>query len=372
MMRFLYNLHNATVGARQDLINNLLRRTVLRQRNADIPDEAVERANLRILDVKNASDFVFPNEPDVPASAFEVESAIMRQMASLDPNLFSADTGDSSNPMAGKLATTAVMSQRSNDALLQWKLDQLALYDKELSEKDLLMLQAELQDEVKIHDRFSKQAAQHATSTAAGVGEGERTSIKTLSPYEIQEDIDVEPAVGSTLAQDDEFHRMAWERLYQLGQQDPVNWNVNEIAKGYAKCIRGADASKLVNPPSQPPPPLPKVSIAISVKWAELPAGIQEKLMTGQGVQLTPEDLQEMQHQDTLKAVTEMGAAADAAGKLAEPANPDAHKAHAASALALQNSQHAIVQQHHKDGNEVVKMKAAPKPQTKGAASGSR
>src|ERR1039458_5459693 len=40
-----------------------------------------------------------------------------------------------------------------------------------------------------------------------------------------------------------------------------------------------------------------------------------------------------------------MGAAADAAGKLAEPANPIAAQAQADSALAGQNSDHAIIQQ---------------------------
>jgi hypothetical protein len=173
--------------------------------------------------------------------------------------------------------------------------------------------------------------------------------------------------VGATLSQDDEFHRMAWERLYQLAEQDPTVWNKTEVAKGYAQTIRGADATKLINPPTPPPPPPPKVTLSVVAKYESLPADVQISMLQGVGMQISPAAQQEMQHADTLKAVTEMGAAADAAGKLAEPANPIAAQAQADSALAGQNSDHAIIQQHHQAKNDVLKIRATPpKPKPAG------
>ena len=192
------------------------------------------------------------------------------------------------------------------------------------------------------------------------------TAVIDLSPYEVQEDISIEPSVGATLSQDDEFHRMAWERLYQLAEQNPTIWNRTEVAKGYAQTIRGADATKLINPPTPPPPPPPKVSLAITAKFESLPAGVQTKILSGQGLQLTPEDEAEMQHADTLKSVKELGDAADAAGKLAEPANPIAAQAAHDRNLAGQNADHAVIQQNHQGKIDVLKIKATPKPKPTG------
>ena len=359
LMRFLYNLHNAAVAQAIDLNNQILRRTVLRTKDADMPDEAVERAFYRILDVKRISDFQVVQEPDIPAGAFQVQGMIKSEQASLEPSLFSTDSGTSGSPMAGKTATTGVLAQRSNDALLQFKIDQLALYDRELGYKELWMFQQEQQGPVKLHKRHAKT---EAIETIFG-----ESSVVELSPYEVQEDISIEPAVGATLSQDDEFHRMAWERLYQLAEQDPTVWNKTEVAKGYAQTIRGADATKLINPPTPAPPPPPKVTLSVVAKYESLPADVQISMLQGVGMQISPAAQQEMQHADTLKAVTEMGAAADASGKLAEPANPIAAQAQADSALAGQNSDHAIIQQHHQAKNDVLKIRATPpKPKPAG------
>jgi hypothetical protein len=358
LMRFLYNLHNASVAQAIDLNNQILRRTVLRAKDADMPDEAVERAFYRILDVKRISDFHVVDEPDIPAGAFNVQDMIKREQASLEPSLFSTDAGSAGNPMAGKTATTAVLGQKTSDALLQFKIDQLALYDRELGYKELWMFQQEQQGPVKLHKRYAKtEALSHQ------FGE---TAVIDLSPYEVQEDISIEPSVGATLSQDDEFHRMAWERLYQLAEQNPTIWNRTEVAKGYAQTIRGADATKLINPPTPPPPPPPKVSLAITAKFESLPAGVQTKILSGQGLQLTPEDEAEMQHADTLKSVKELGDAADAAGKLAEPANPIAAQAAHDRDLAGQNADHAVIQQNHQGKIDVLKIKATPKPKPTG------
>jgi hypothetical protein len=365
LMRFLYNLHNASVAQAIDLNNQILRRTVLRAKDADMPDEAVERAFYRVLDVKRISDFQVVQEPDIPAGAFQVQGMIKSEQASLEPSLFTADSGTPGSPMAGKTATTGVLAQRSNDALLQYKIDELAAYDRELGYKELWMMQQEQPGDqpIKINKRYAKtEALSHLFGS---------TSVIELSPYEVQEDITIEPAVGATLSADDEFHRMAWERLYQLAEQDPMVWNKTEVAKGYAQTIRGADATKLVNPPTPPPPPPPKVTLSITAKFESLPSGVQASILQGQGLQLTPEDEQELQHQDSLRAVKEVGDAADAAAKLAQPADQIAAQAKADSALAHQNADHAAIQENHKAKNDVLRLRASPAKSTGGSSGAS-
>jgi hypothetical protein len=308
--RFLYQLHNITVNQRTDLVNNLLRRVVFRRHGADIPDEAVERSLFRIFDVKDPQDFQVQTEPDVPASAWESEAAIMRQMALLDGVLNNVEAGTSVNPQAGKTATTAVLQQRAVDAMTSAKLSQLNEYLKEVNEKKLIMLQQQLQETLQLPMHYAK-------SEGMTQRYGKAAAIP-IDPYEIQEEIEVEPEAGSTLSVDDEFRRMAGVQLYQLAESDPSVWNKFECAKYLASTIKGADASKLVLQPQPPPPQPPKGTISLAIKFAELPADSQQYILQQMG--LPPSQI--LQSQAVLNHVKHASEAADAAVNLHSPAHP--------------------------------------------------
>jgi hypothetical protein len=320
--RFLYFLHNTVVNQRTDLINNILRRVVFRRHGADIPDEAVERSLFRIYDVKDPADFVVQPEPDVPESAWESEAAVMRQMALLDGVLNNVESGTAMNPMAGKTATTAVLQQRSVDTMTAAKLSAYNLYLKEIGEKKLMMLQQMLREAVQIPSSYIK--------NEGIIQRYGRPAVINLDPYEIQDDIEVEPEAGSTLSVDDEFRRMSAMQLYQLAEGDPAVWNKFEVAKVVAATIKGCDAAKVINQPQPPPPPVPKGAINLSIKFQELPLDSQQVVLQMMG--LPPSQILQQQadfatqhatSQAMLDHIGKAGDAAEAAHNMTQPSTPE-------------------------------------------------
>jgi hypothetical protein len=148
---------------------------------------------------------------------------------------------------------------------------------------------------------------------------GGRASVITLDWPEIQEDIQVEPKVGSTLSIEDEFHRMGAQTFFQTAMAAPHVFDIHYAAKAYAATIPNIDATKAVLPPAPPPEPPPKVQANINVPLDKMPADVVNQLLPLIG--LMPS--KELEHIDTLNAVTKLGESADAAAKLEEPAVPE-------------------------------------------------
>lgn len=348
LARHLHRMHNAAVGARTDLINQTLRPFALTRIGSDIPEEATERGVFRELKVKNLTDVQIERLPEVPSEAWETEAAILRQMAMLEPALASPDAaGTSQNPQAGKTATTAVLAQRSVDTLTQDKIDALDIYWKEVGQKKLWILQQTTQKNVKVAQKYLNQgqiqqaqaklpaAVQPPTAPPApqtgnvlNIGQpaismryGHAVEIE-IDPFEIQEDIQVEPEAGSTLAIDDEFHRMAAQNLLQMALSAPQVFNVYEAAMAYAMKIKGVDATKVVRPEPPPSPEKPKMSVNYSFpmdKMATIAPNFFNEAIQAVGFTEDPE----VMHNATIEGVKKVGEAADAAAKLAEPAVPN-------------------------------------------------
>jgi hypothetical protein len=311
LMRFLHALHNAAVGQRTDLVSNLLRRTVLTRYEDDLPDEVAERGIWRVQRVKDPKAITILEEPDAPASAYEQEAQILRMEALLEPSLNTTDTGSASNPMAGKLATTAIINQKSNDALTQDKINGIEYYLKELGEKKLWMLQ-EIQEEPLTLDR------KYVKSTGLSERYGKTAQI-SLDPMEIQEDIGVEPEAGSILAVDDEIKKQAAQELFILASQNPDVIDKYYAAEVYVATIPGVDVSKALLPrPSGPPPIQPRLNVGINFKGEDLPAEIVNPILQAFGA--APSE--ELSHRDTLKGIEQLSAAANAASNLESPASP--------------------------------------------------
>lgn len=315
LLRFLQALHNATVGARKDLVSNILRPVVLRQVGEDIPDELVDRKLFKEVVVKNLNSFRLLLDNMAPIAAAmtasgEEEAQIMRMMAMAEPNLTNVETGTDSNPMAGKTATTAVLAAKSADALTQFELDSLNYYLKESGEKKLWMLQQQEQSEPY---QISAKYVGKVNGLTERMG---KTASVTLDQLEIQDEFEVEPVAMSMLSVDDDIRRQAALQMLQAASQQPGVWDSHYVARFYAGTIRGVDPDKAVPPPAPQPPPAPKVSVGIAVKWTELPADVQEQILSSGGVQMSPEISQELGMQDTLKGVVNMDQAATAADNL--------------------------------------------------------
>lgn len=312
--RFLVKLHNVSVGQRQDLITNLLKRIVLRQHGADLPDEAIDRGPFRVIDVKSLKDFQIVEEPDVPQSAWETEAQLLRMLGILEPVMTNIETGTNVNPQAGRTATGSVLQARSSDAMLQYKLDGYSLHLKSTGEKKLWMLQQALQEPTTIPAKYIK---------TDGLTQRYGTTARiSLDPYEMQEDFEVEPENGSTLSVDDEWRRMAVERLYQVAATDPTVWDKYKVAKEYAKTIRGVEARELILPPAPPAPVPPRFSFAVSAKYGDLDNGTKMALIK-EALPQAQVNPQEIAAQSQLDGVIKTGEAAKAADTILSPGEHD-------------------------------------------------
>jgi hypothetical protein len=338
LLRHLWLLHNAIVGSRRDIVANLLRPLMKLRTGADVPDEQVDRALFRIIQMRNPEDLQPLMEPVnlMPgvAAANEEEAQNMRMMALAEPNLTNVETGTDSNPQAGRTATTAVLAAKSADALTQFEIDSLNWYLKESGEKKLAMLQ---QTEPETDQQGQYQPYEISGKFTAKV-EGltqryGKASMAKLDFMELQQEIQVEPAAMSMLSVDDEIRRTGALQLVEMAGQMPNIVDPYYAAHFFATTIRGIDADKAVPPPKPPVPPPPKVSVAVAVKYPELPPEAQTAIVESMGAQVTPATQQDMQISHTLKGIEKASEAADHADNLMssksvddEPTTPMAKK----------------------------------------------
>jgi hypothetical protein len=330
LLRHLWLLHNAIVGSRRDLVANILRPLMKMKAGSDVPDEQIDRALFRVIQMRNPEDLqpMIENMAQISAAiggASEEEAQNMRMMALAEPNLTNVETGTDTNPTAGKTATTAVLAAKSADALTQFELDSLNWYLKESGEKKLAMLQ---QTEPKQDDQGSYQPYQIAgkyTDKVQGLTERYgKASAASLDFMELQQEIQVEPAAMSMLSVDDDLRRNAAQQLVEMASQMPNIVDPYYAAHFYASTIRGIDPDKAVPPPKPPVPPPPKVSVTVAAKLPEMPGPVQIQIfeaITGQPV--SPEVQQEVQIGDTLKGIEKLSGAADHADNLMSTSSVD-------------------------------------------------
>lgn len=326
LLRHMWLLHNAIAGSRRDLVANVLRPLLKAKAGADIPDEQVDRALFRIIFMRDPNDLQPLIEPMsiMPAisAANEEEAQCLRMIGLAEPNLTNVETGTDVNPQAGKTATTAMLSAKSADALTQFEIDSLSFYLKESGEKKLAMLQQTEPDTDESGEYKPIGLSPKYTGMVKGFTEryGKAQEV-SLSFLEIQQEIQVEPEAMSMLSVDDDIRRQSAMQLAQMAAQAPGIVDPVYAAKFYASTIRGVDPDKAVPPPQPPQPPPPKVSVAIAVKWPELPSEVQVDLLQGAGAQLSPETIKELQMHDTMKGIQTLSDTADAADNLMS--NPD-------------------------------------------------
>ncbi len=329
LLRHLWLLHNAIVGSRRDLVANLLRPLMKAKLGADIPDEQVDRALMRIIFMRNPED-VQPMMEAMTAigpalqAATEEEAQNLRMMGLAEPNLTNVESGTDVNPQAGKTATTAVLAAKSADALTQFEIDSLNWYLKESGEKKLAMLQQTEPDTDSSGQYKNYTVGSKYTGKVEGLtqryGKAQDQSLQFL---EIQQEIQVEPAAMSMLSVDDEIRRNAAMQLVQMASQMPNIVDPYYSAHFFATTIRGIDPDKAVPPPKPPAAQPPKVSVTVAVKWPELPAQTQAAILSGAGAPPDPQTMQELQIHDTLKGIEKLSQASDHADNLMSEGGPE-------------------------------------------------
>ena len=330
LLRHLWLLHNAIVGSRRDLVSNILRPVMLGKTGIDIPNEQVDRALFKLIELRNPDDLkpLFENVAQLAAAmqgASEEEAQNMRMMALAEPNLTNVETGTDAQPGAGKTATTAVLAAKSADALTNFELDSLNWYLKESGEKKLAMLQQtepqqDEQGNYKPYDIAGKYSSQvQGLSMRYG-----KASVAKLDFMEIQQEIQVEPSAMSMLSVDDDLRRNAALQLVEAAGQMPSVFDPYYAGKFFASTIRGVDPEKAVPPPKPPTPPPPRMGVNVTAKIEELTPTERIQIMgSAANVQPTQADVQHLQVNETLKGIAKASEAANHADNLMSTRSAD-------------------------------------------------
>jgi hypothetical protein len=309
--RYLMQLRNTRVNQTTDFISNLLRPWGTKLNTADLTDEAsVRTAFGKFINVKNHSDLQFRQDPPFPTSAWQDQAQYVREMQQVDPATADFAPGGDTVPQPGKLATGLILQQKATDTVTQDELNQLNFFIKEIMELRLWMNQQAMESAMTIErGEMQRMTALSFRTDATGP-----VSI-TVDPMEIQEDFDLFPEAGSTLAQDDEFKRAAIERGFLVAAQHPDVFNKQAFAQKLAQTIPGMDAQEALaaEPPPEPGPQV-RINFSVTAKFEELPGDVQAAVLglgglPTEGIKITA----------GLNAVEKFGRATEAADQMLSP-----------------------------------------------------
>lgn len=278
--RFLMQLRNTRANQTTDFINNKLRPGFTERDTADITAESFVRyAWGWTLRVKDHSDLQPFQDHPFPAEAFSDQAQYVREMQQVDGNAADFASGTPTVPQAGKLATSLLLQQKATDVVTADELRQVDEYLRDVLELRLAMTQQMMQEPVDIETGAKVEETIEAVSIR---NEGQPAVIK-VDPMEIQEDFEIMPETGSTLAQDDEFKRAAREKFYTLAMSNPALFNIRRAAELLVETIPGLSKEEALNPPPDPnkPPSLfaKGISATLSMKPQDLPADVLEELL---------------------------------------------------------------------------------------------
>ncbi|MEE9569787.1 MAG: hypothetical protein V3W37_10400 [Candidatus Binatia bacterium] len=308
ILRHLMKLHNVTVGQRTDLLNQILKPLLLLRKGADLPSEVIDRGLMRILEVNNFNDYKFEDTPRIPPDAWQQEAQILRMLQLGEPALTDFGAQTQGTPETQKVATLALLQQRAGESLSSDELQQLSESISDETTIKLHMLQQAQQGELEVPPRYF-------SSLRSQDGGGQAVKSR-MDPLELQEDFEVFPEMGSTLALDDIDRRRDAVTVYQVARENAIDatgqpvWDVREAARRLASTFRGRGSKDLILE-QQPPRPDegPKVSVSVSINYKDLEADLKQFVRKFLGA--PPSDsVQITEMAEQVMAVSEAGAAA--------------------------------------------------------------
>jgi hypothetical protein len=322
-LRFLHAMHNANAGQIIDVVNQYLCKTYKVSSTADIPVETVRKTFANFLVMKNGDMNSIQQlvETGVGPDAWQTNAFIKTEMRENEPALGGVDAvGTDFNPEASRTATTAILSAKSSDVLMQSEIDALNLTIGDQANIKL-EIHRQLSDTINIPNR------KKYTGNIEGLSErfGKTALITINSVPELQgqdgQFIEVEAVAGSTLSVDDELRASKIQQIYQMAVQDPLTWNKYEAGKLVLTTVKGVgDTTKLLNDPAQQQQPGPKISGSVTLpldKAANVPADILDQFLEYFGMKPSAD----VAHKQAIDGLIHASAGADAAVNLASPAH---------------------------------------------------
>lgn len=280
--KHLWRMHNVTVAQRTDLVTNAMKPTLVIGLDEDLPAEAMDTGLFRVVRVSNPRALINSNlfaNVQVPTAAWQSEAQIMRLLQMLEPSINDYGPESQATPNSSKVATLGILQQQTQDSLGSDELEALNQAIADETEIKLWMFQEMQDQELDISSYQDRKPKDYLWSVQTGGGSEKPRKI-CLKPLELQQDFEVFPELGSTLALDDQLRRKDATMVYQTALQAPEIWDVREAARRLARTFVGVGGESLVKPePAPAPPPSPeiKMSASLAIKWAELSGNLQQQ-----------------------------------------------------------------------------------------------
>lgn len=280
IIRGLQMIHDRAVNNRVDLVDAIARPLVWTTNQAfyDDPTSLKRGKGLKVLPpVAGPNEIGIIGEQAAIASAAaslrdtqDIERLI--QLATGESNLSNVTNQD---PQQARTATGArilaynqdILTKQLNDAFTQSSL-------REDAEILYLLNRSELEEPI----TFDAGPYNRNYSSKEDM-QGEQT--ETVSPLDFQNDDDeIMPEVGSTLADDDEANVQKAMHMFDRAMQAPNLFNVEKardellIAMG-----KGRELAEWVPPPAPQEPPMEPPRLSVTVSWHELPLEAQKHIL---------------------------------------------------------------------------------------------
>jgi hypothetical protein len=310
--RFLQQLRNARMNQTTDYVNNVLLPFLLKRQGADqTAYDLVRTAFARVLEVENLGDYKFEDLPQMPQSAWEDQAQYKQEMQQVDPTTVDFAPGTASAPGPGKFATTARLADKAADSVTADTLDQVNMFIRDVVEIELWMNQQAMDKPEKVPASYFQRIDALSIKT-----QGAQARDIEITPMDIQEDYEVLPEAGSTLASDDEFKTNGLQSFWMLGQAHPDIVNLRAVATALARATPGIEPEQVILPPPPPTPPQPpaKLNISLAIKYDDLPTDVKAAILQREGLPVQMTHVEGVG--DVIKLVSD---SADAAANLEAP-----------------------------------------------------
>ena len=317
--RFLMQLRNQRVNQTTDFINNKLAPIVKALEGHNFTEKSLQRTSfMRLLNVRNMGELEPLQDATFPGEAWEDQAQFVREMQQIEPSTNNFASGTDTVPQAGKLATTAVLAQKSSDNVLADELNQINVFIAEVGELWVHINQQAMEKPHTVNPGDVPRFDAMSLRT-----DGAQPRSITIDPMDIQEEFQVIPEAGSTLADDDEFKTQALQQLFQLAAAHPDVFNKRNIGQKLLQTMPGISVEEGMAPPpaGPPPPPPPKVSLNVAVKFETLAADVQSAILSEIGLPTHGTEVMGAITHAT-DAVQKISDAADAATNLQSAAEP--------------------------------------------------
>lgn len=348
ILRHMMRLNNVSVAQAVDLVTNVAKVLLRKRPGADLPAEILDRGLYRVIECEKAD-----LEPLLQGVGTEAMGAVLQNISMIfrkmqlgEPAL--TDFGEQSQaaPESQKRVGIAMLQNRVSESLSQDELEQLSESLARETTIKLLMKQQTMNQPEEVEQQWFNMDRLKEAMNEAGAAPGAMEELQARHPaflrgislaaggdlnfpkkfvmdqLEIQEDFEVYPELGSTLALDDVMKKQEAVEIYTLASGNPLIWNVRAAARLLATTFKGARAEDLIlpePPPDQPKGPEPKVNIGLSIKWAELDETTKAEILQNMGLQ-PPAD---MPLRETIEGIKKLSEGADAAANLATQEQPE-------------------------------------------------